>query len=56
MRGVCPECEFSFTAPDIEVGETLVCRECKLTLQVTGVDNETLALEPVEAFLTDWGE
>lgn len=56
MQGVCPECEFEFTTPAMEPGETIVCRECQLTLQVEGHDGEVLALEPVEATLSDWGE
>lgn len=56
MQGVCPECEFDFTTPEMEAGETIVCRECQLTLQVQGHDGEVLMLEPVEATLSDWGE
>jgi uncharacterized paraquat-inducible protein A len=56
MEGVCPECEFDFTAPAMENGETIVCRECQLTLQVRGVEGERLLLEPIEASLSDWGE
>ena len=56
MQGVCPECEFDFTAPEMEAGETLVCRECQLTLQVRGQEGDLLVLEPVEASLSDWGE
>lgn len=56
MQGTCPECEFEFTTPAVEHGETIVCRECQLTLQVQGNDGEILVLEPVEASLSDWGE
>ncbi len=56
MKGSCPECEFDFTTPEMEAGETIVCRECQLTLQVRGHENGTLLLEPVEASLSDWGE
>jgi uncharacterized paraquat-inducible protein A len=56
MQGVCPECEFDFTTPEMETGETLVCRECQLTLQVRGQEGDVLVLEPVEASLSDWGE
>lgn len=56
MEGVCPECEFDFSAPAMEAGETIVCRECQLTLQVQGVDGDKLVLEPIEASLSDWGE
>ena len=56
MEGVCPECEFDFTTPAMEAGETLVCRECQLTLQVRGQEGDLLVLEPVEASLSDWGE
>lgn len=56
MEGICPECEFDFTVPAMENGETIVCRECQLTLQVRGVEGERLLLEPIEATLSDWGE
>jgi uncharacterized paraquat-inducible protein A len=56
MEGTCPECEFDFTTPELEAGETLVCRECQLTLQVRGREGGVLLLEPVEASLSDWGE
>jgi hypothetical protein len=56
MEGICPECEFDFTTPVMENGETLVCRECQLTLQVRGAEGDRLVLEPVEASLSDWGE
>lgn len=56
MQGTCPECEFEFTAPEMEEGETIACRECGLTLQVQGNDGDQLILEPVEVTLSDWGE
>lgn len=56
MEGICPECEFEFTTPELEEGETIACRECQLTLQVRGHENGRLLLEPVEATLSDWGE
>ena len=56
MQGVCPECEVEFTAPDMEQGETIACRECQLTLQVQGQEGDVLVLEPIEASLSDWGE
>jgi alpha-aminoadipate/glutamate carrier protein LysW len=56
MEGTCPECEFHFTTPEMEAGETIACRECQLTLQVQGSEDGRLVLEPVEASLSDWGE
>ena len=60
MKGSCPECEFDFTTPEMEAGETLVCRECQLTLQVRGAEGNTRGvrigsrLKPalLEAFLS----
>ncbi|WP_158887947.1 lysine biosynthesis protein LysW [Amycolatopsis anabasis] len=56
VTGECPECEFTFTAAELGVGETLACPECALTLQVRAVDGGALALEAVETELPDWGE
>jgi len=56
LNGTCPECEFEFTAADVERGETLVCPECALTLQIVAVEGATLAVEVVQTTLPDWGE
>ncbi len=55
-HGVCPECEFAFTIPPLEEGETLVCPECSLTLQVIDTSLHTMTLRAVETTLPDWGE
>lgn len=51
----CPECAAELDlAPDVEVGEILVCHDCGVELEVMGVDPVVLQLAPeVEE---DWGE
>jgi alpha-aminoadipate carrier protein LysW len=51
----CPECAATLElAPDVEVGEIVVCPDCGVELEVVGVDPIALALAPeVEE---DWGE
>ncbi len=56
LVGVCPECDFKFTADDLEIGATLVCPECALTLQVRNIADTELELEMIEADLPDWGQ
>ena len=56
QTGVCPECEFTFTATDLTVGETLACPECALTLQVRALNGNELELEMIESELPDWGQ
>lgn len=56
MKGICPECDYAFTAEDLAVGETLSCPECALVLQVRGIADGALQLEMIEADLPDWGE
>ncbi len=56
MKGICPECEFSFVTSDMEVGESLSCPECALTLQVREIDGSKLVLEMIESELPDWGQ
>ncbi len=56
QHGTCPECEFGFTAQALEEGETIVCPECMLTLQVVTVKDEQLEFETVATVLPDWGE
>lgn len=54
--GICPECDFKFTADDLETGATLACPECALTLQVRDIQGSSLILEMIEADLPDWGQ
>jgi alpha-aminoadipate carrier protein LysW len=56
MKGICPECEFSFTVSDMVVGESLACPECALTLQVRDISGSMLVLEMIESELPDWGQ
>lgn len=56
MKGICPECEFSFVVSDLVVGESLACPECALTLQVREIDGSRLVLEMIESELPDWGQ
>ncbi|SFD84877.1 alpha-aminoadipate carrier protein LysW [Actinopolyspora alba] len=56
LTGECPECETGVTTPPIEVGETMGCPECMLTLRVEGISEGVLDLRMVEVQLRDWGE
>lgn len=56
MKGVCPECEFSFVVTDMMVGESLSCPECALTLQIKEISGPRLVLEMIESELPDWGQ
>ncbi|NLF11674.1 MAG: lysine biosynthesis protein LysW [Anaerolineaceae bacterium] len=51
----CPECDATLDLlPDLEEGEIIVCGDCGVELEVTGLAPLTLALAPeVEE---DWGE
>jgi alpha-aminoadipate carrier protein LysW len=51
----CPECDATLSLPsDLEEGEIIVCGDCGVELEVTGIDPLTLELAPeVEE---DWGE
>lgn len=51
----CLECAAELDlAPDVEEGEIVVCPDCGVELEVTGLDPITLELAPeVEE---DWGE
>jgi len=51
----CPKCEANLTLEEnTEVGEIVVCPDCGVELEVTGVNPITLELAPeVEE---DWGE
>jgi alpha-aminoadipate carrier protein LysW len=51
----CPECAAEFSLePGAEVGEILVCPECGVDLELTGLDPASVALAPMEQ--EDWGE
>jgi alpha-aminoadipate/glutamate carrier protein LysW len=55
MKGICPECEGEVVIPaEAQTGEILVCPDCGIELELTGLDPVTLSLAPVEA--EDWGE
>lgn len=56
LTGLCPECETDLTTPPMDLGETLSCPECMLTLRVEGVESGTLSLSMVEVQLRDWGQ
>jgi alpha-aminoadipate carrier protein LysW len=51
----CPECAAELDlAPDLELGEILVCADCGAELEVMGLDPVEVDLAPeVEE---DWGE
>jgi alpha-aminoadipate carrier protein LysW len=54
-NATCPECAADVPlAPAVEVGEILVCPECGVDLEVTGLDPATVVLAPMEE--EDWGE
>jgi alpha-aminoadipate/glutamate carrier protein LysW len=51
----CPECEAQMElASGTEVGEILVCPDCGVDLEVTGLDPAAVELAPMEQ--EDWGE
>ncbi len=51
----CLECAAEVQlAPDVEVGEIVVCSDCGVELEVMGVDPIVLDLAPEEE--EDWGE
>jgi alpha-aminoadipate carrier protein LysW len=55
MKGQCPECEGEVVIPaDAQVGEILICPDCGVELELTGLDPVQLTLAPKEA--EDWGE
>jgi alpha-aminoadipate carrier protein LysW len=55
MTAQCPECEAAVAAENGTVlGEILVCPDCGLELEVTGL--APLALEPAPREEEDWGE
>jgi alpha-aminoadipate carrier protein LysW len=55
MNGQCPECEGEVAIPsDAQTGEILICPDCGIELELTGLDPVQLTLAPKEA--EDWGE
>ena len=55
MTANCPECDPEITlAGDVMQGEIVVCPDCGVDLEVTGIEPLTLELAPMEA--EDWGE
>lgn len=51
----CPECDADLSLDaGTEVGEILVCPDCGVDLEVTGVDPAAVELAPMEE--EDWGE
>lgn len=52
---VCPECEAEITLDaGTEAGEIIVCPDCGVDLEVTGVEPAAVQLAPMEQ--EDWGE
>jgi alpha-aminoadipate carrier protein LysW len=54
LTAQCPECEAELTLEDVIEGEIVVCADCGVDLEVTGLDPLTLELAPMEE--EDWGE
>ncbi len=54
LTAQCPECEAELTLDDVIDGEIVVCADCGVDLEVTGLDPLTLELAPMEE--EDWGE
>lgn len=51
----CTECEAEITLADnVEIGEIIVCPECGVDLEVTGLNPAEVQLAPMEQ--EDWGE
>ncbi|HMK08980.1 MAG TPA: lysine biosynthesis protein LysW [Anaerolineales bacterium] len=51
----CPECAATIPLDaTTEVGEIIVCPECGVDLEVTGLDPAAVARAPMEQ--EDWGE
>jgi len=51
----CPDCEAEITLDaSTEVGEIIVCSDCGVDLEVTGLDPAAVNLAPMEQ--EDWGE
>ena len=50
----CPECEAALELEDVMQGEIVVCPDCGVDLEVTGLDPLAVELAPMEE--EDWGE
>ena len=50
----CPECDAELTLVDVIQGEIVVCSDCGVDLEVTGLNPLSLELAPMEE--EDWGE
>lgn len=51
----CPECAAEIMlAENTEVGEIIVCPDCAVDLEVTGLEPAAIQLAPMEQ--EDWGE
>jgi alpha-aminoadipate carrier protein LysW len=50
----CPECDAELDLADVIEGEIVVCSDCGVDLEVTGLNPVTLQLAPMEQ--EDWGE
>jgi alpha-aminoadipate carrier protein LysW len=50
----CPECDAEIELDDVMQGEIVVCPDCGVDLEVTGLHPLTLELAPMEE--EDWGE
>jgi alpha-aminoadipate carrier protein LysW len=52
---ICPECEAEINLDaGTEVGEIIVCSDCGVDLEVTGLNPAEVELAPMEE--EDWGE
>ncbi len=54
LTALCPECEGQLSLSNVIAGEIVVCPDCGVDLEVTGIDPLTLTMAPQEA--EDWGE
>jgi alpha-aminoadipate carrier protein LysW len=50
----CPECDAELSLDDVIEGELVVCPDCGVDLEVTGLNPLTVELAPMEE--EDWGE
>lgn len=54
LTGNCPECDAEIVLTDVIEGEIVVCSDCGVDLEVTGLNPLKLELAPMEE--EDWGE
>lgn len=50
----CPECDATLQLSNVVQGEIVVCPDCGVDLEVTGLAPLAVALAPMEQ--EDWGE